>query len=169
MSKPLLLVLLFTALTVAQAPAQGLPPLPAGIAKVEAGAPPQATKTTNYTLTATEPGDRADPVSIIVTPEPAAASQPPCRAVLDEAGLQQARARWNKQYEESNHAKFVQDYCSPVPPIQGDSVDWTCQEKVTYSVQGRKATLTPTITYHLKRKAGSWDVEAASFKLARSG
>lgn len=169
MSKSLLLVLLFTTIAIAQAPVQQLPPLHIGMAKVEASASPGPTKTTDYTLTATEPGGSADPVTISVTPEPVAASQPPCGGTHDEEGLQQARARWNKQYEESNHAKFVQDYCSPLPQIRGDSVDWICQEKVTYFIQGRKATLTPTITYHLKKKEGSWDVEGASFKVGRSG
>ena len=169
MSKLLVLVLSFTALAIARAPAQDLPPYHEGIAKVEANAPPQPIKANDYTLTAIEHAGSAASATTTVTPEPVTASQPPCGGALDEEGLQQARARWNKQYEESSHAKFVQDYCSPLPQIRGDSVDWTCQEKVTYFLQGRKATLTPSITYHLKKKEGSWDVEGASFTLKKSG
>jgi len=169
MSKPLLIVLLSTALAVALAPAQEPPPLHSGIAKVEASTPPEPAKTNDYTLTATEPRGSADPVAIAVTPEPATASQPPCSGALDEQGLQQARARWNKQYEESYHAKFVQDYCSILPQLMGDSVDWTCQEKVTFFIQGKNLTSTPSITYHLKKKGGSWEVEGVSVKQRKSG
>ena len=77
----------------------------------------------------------------------------------DEEGIQQARDKWKKQYEQAEHATFVEENCPPLQPIKGDSADWTCQTKIAFLVQGVGRTLTPSITYHFEKKDGKWYVE----------
>ncbi len=119
-------------------------------------------RTKDYTLTATGPGGAADPRSVTITvtapPQPPP-SQPPPSGPSDEDGIRQARARWNKQYEQKVGATFVQDSCPPLQPIKGDTVDWTCQEKIALLVSGTRITKTGSITYQFKKKEGKWNVE----------
>ncbi len=87
--------------------------------------------------------------------------KPPAKS--DAEQIAQARQSWKKQYEESHHAKFVEDICPTVASLPGDSVDLSCREKISVLVNGARETPKTIITYHLKRTDNGWIVESATF------
>ncbi len=123
----------------------------------------QPNQSTDFTLTATGPGGtKKETIHVDVQPKATEPQHPVPTSTAgpsDEEGISQARDRWQKRYEQEEHATFLEDNCPPLQPIKSDGVDWTCQPKITYVVRETKRTLTPSVTYHFKKKDGKWYIE----------